>query len=126
MPSLLQRGVSWLADKLKDHAGETITYTRGAQSVTITAVPGKSMLRVQDSSGNSVIEWTDADWLIAAADLVIGGSAIEPQRGDLIARTSGGSTITYEVRPIESEGAWRWSDESRTIMRIHTKEIATS
>lgn len=128
MASLLQRGAEWLAGKLKDTAiaGESITYTRGGDSVTLTATPGKSLLRVMDSSGNSVVEWTDADWLISAADLILAGSTTLPERGDIITRTKGGTVYTYEVRPVESEGAWRWSDENRTIMRVHTKEIATS
>lgn len=131
MSSLLQRGVSWLAGKLTDTAiaGESVTYTRPStgQSATLDVTFGKTMLKLADGLGGNRIEWTDSDCLIRAATLILGGAATEPERGDTITRTSGGVTVTYEVRPYDKdEPCWRWADESRILMRTHLKEIAAA
>ena len=130
MPSLIERGIAWHAAKLTSTkvAGETLTYSRPstAQSVPLTVTPGQSMLALDVGDGGTRIEWTDADFLIVAAELSLGGVAVEPQRKDRITRTKGGKTVVYEVLPYENEPCWRWADEHRTLMRVHTKEIAVS
>ena len=34
----MKTGAVWLADQLKDHASETVTYKRGVNSVSVQAV----------------------------------------------------------------------------------------
>ena len=125
MSNMLRDGMAWLNGKLKTHAGESVVYVRGAQTVTLTATPGKSLLRLDDGYGGARIEWTDADWLIASADLVLGGSATEPQRGDKIRRTIGDLVYVYEVSAPGAEPVWRWSDSYQTTYRVHAKHIST-
>jgi hypothetical protein len=43
------------------------------------------------------MEWTDRDFLIQAADLVVGTETITPQRGDQVKETVGSIVTTYEV-----------------------------
>lgn len=126
MANMLRNGTDWLHRKLKQHAGESLVYSRGAQSVTVTAPMGKTMMRLDNSqTGGAIIEWTDADFLIAAADLVLGGSAVEPERGDKIRWTKEGITRVFEVLAPGGEPCWRWSDEHQTVYRIHTKQVGT-
>lgn len=124
MADLLRTGSAWLAAKLKQHAGESVTYRRGGQSVAVTATVGPQPLRVSDEYGAPRVEWANEDFLIDAADLVLGGAAAEPAHGDLIERTEGGVTFTYEVTPPPGEAAWRWADAYRVKYRIHAKQIS--
>lgn len=126
MSNKLRNGMDWLAAKLKQHAGESLVYSRGVLSATITAPMGKTLMRLDNSqTGGAIIEWTDADFLIAAADLVLGGSAVEPERGDKIRWSKDGKTRLFEVLAPGGEPCWRWSDEHQTVMRIHTKQVGT-
>jgi hypothetical protein len=63
--------------------------------------------------------------LIHAADLVLGGTPILPQRGDIIRETQGDKTLVYEVMAPGKEPAWRWSDAFRKVLRIHAKQVGT-
>jgi hypothetical protein len=69
------------------------------------------------------MEWTDMDFLIAAADLMLDGQPLIPTRGDTILVTAGESVETYEVLPYGNEPAWRWADPHQSILRIHGKHI---
>ena len=42
MPDLLQTGADWLADQMKTHAGRTVTYRRGTDTVDVTATIGRT------------------------------------------------------------------------------------
>lgn len=127
MGDRMANAMAWLARKRQEADGVSVIYRRGAQSVTLTAVPGQSILRLSDRYGNSRVERTQTDYMVLAADLELGGSATEPQRGDTIEQTLGGVTLTLKVLPPgEGEPCWRWCDENRTAYRIHTKLIEES
>ncbi len=123
MPDLLQTGSDWLADQLKMHASRQVVYRRGTQQVTVQATMGRTLLKLDDGYGGVRMEWTDRDFLIHAADLVLGGSPTLPERGDLIRETQGTTTYIYEVMAPGKEPAWRWSDTFRKVLRIHTKQV---
>jgi hypothetical protein len=125
MPDLLQTGSDWLADQLKAHAGRPVVYQRGTQQVTVSATVGRTLLKLDDGYGGVQMEWTDRDFLIQAADLVLGGVPTLPQRGDQIRETQGGKTFVYEVMAPGQEPEWRWSDGFRKVLRIHTKQVGT-
>lgn len=126
MANVLRNGMDWLAAKLKQHAGESVVYSRGADSVAVTATLGKTLMRLDSTqTGGSLMEWTDADFLIAAEDLILASVAVEPERGDKIRWTKGGITRVFEVLAPGGEPCWRWSDEFQTVMRIHTKQVGT-
>ena len=123
MPDLLRTGTDWLAEMLKEHASRPVAYRRGADEVTVQATIGRTLLKLDDGYGGVRMEWTDRDFLIHAADLVLDGEPSLPERGDLIRETQGTRTFVYEVMAPGKEPPWRWSDVFRKVLRIHTKQI---
>ncbi|MCR4411347.1 MAG: hypothetical protein NUV77_02850 [Thermoguttaceae bacterium] len=125
MPDLLETGQQWLADQLKTHASRSVIYVRGGEQVAVRATIGRTLLKLDDGYGGVRMEWTDRDFLIPAADLMLAGSPATPQRGDRIRETSGSQTFVFEVMAPGKEPPWRWSDPFRKMLRIHTKHTAT-
>ena len=120
MANLIKDGMAWLTAQLNAHAASLVTYTRGADSVQVYATKGRTKFEVEDGYGTR-IETEVLDFLILAADLVLAGCLVEPQRGDRIADV--GSTIVYEVMAPGGEQDWRYSDPYRQTLRIHTKRV---
>lgn len=106
-----------LGSRLKSRIGNSVTYSRvGSATETITAWRGNEQEDVTNPGGQvSRVDSTDRDYLFLAADLAMG----EPEEGDRIAD----SGETFEVKPVQGNPAWRWSDESRLIRRVHTKQV---
>jgi hypothetical protein len=125
VPDLLQTGSDWLADQLKTHASRPVVYVRGAEQVAVQAVVGRTLLKLSDGDGGVRMEWTDRDFLIQAADLVIAGNPVLPQRGDRIRETAGATVFVYEVMAPGGEPPWRWSDVFRKVLRIRAKQVGT-
>jgi hypothetical protein len=123
MPDLLRTGSDWLAERLKEHASRPVVYRRGADEVTVQATIGRTLLKLDDGYGGVRMEWTDRDFLIHVADLVLAGNAVLPERGDVIRETQGGKTFVYEVMAPGKEPAWRWSDVFRKVLRVHAKQV---
>ena len=123
MADLLEAGQQWLADQLQEHASRSVVYHRGTQSVAVQATIGRTLLKLDDGYGGVRMQWTDRDFLIPAADLVLNGSTITPQGGDRITETAGLNTSTFEVMAYGSEPPWRYSDPFGKLLRIHTKFI---
>jgi len=123
MPDLLQFGSDWLTDKLKEHASRPVVYLRGGAEVAVRATVGRTLLKLDDGYGGVRMEWTDRDFLIHAADLVLGPAAVLPERGDTIREAVGSATVVFEVMAPGKEPAWRWSDDFFKVLRIHTKRV---
>jgi len=123
MGDLLDDGLAWLAEQLKAHASRTVVYRRGTSEVTVQALVGRTLLKLDDGYGGVRMEWTDRDFVIAADDLVLGGEKTLPQRGDQVRETVDGKALVYEVLAPGSEPEWRWSDPHRRLLRIHTKQV---
>jgi hypothetical protein len=124
MTDMLRDGLSWLAGKLTSHAAREVTYQRGESQATVLATLGKTVAE-QDSGEGLIMRIEIRDYLIDTASLVIDGQQVLPERGDLIIETEDGKSFTYEVLPIGSDRAWRYSDPFRLKLRIHTRLIAT-
>ena len=125
MPDLLRDGQAWLADQLNEHVAANIVYRRGGEEVAVRATIGRTLLKLEDVHGGVRMVWTDRDFLVRAADLALGGSPAQPQRGDQIREIVGVETLVYEVLAPGDEPPWRWADPHRQMLRIHTKQIAT-
>jgi len=120
MADLLKAGTDWLAAQAREHLSRPVTYRRGATVLTgVPAVVGTSVLRVADKAGNVRIVRTERDYLIWVGDLAALG---QPADGDLIDDATDGRR--YEVRPVQSEPAWRYSDSRHQRYRIHCKGVA--
>jgi len=125
MADLLERAMGWLAGRLKAHASRTVLYKRGESEVAVPAVIGRTLLKLSDDYGGVRMQWTDCDYLIDPADLVLNDQQIVPQRGDRIVDTAGDTERIYEVLVPGDEPEWRTSDPHGKLLRIHTKLIGT-
>ena len=122
--NLMQRGMSMLATQMPAAAGGTIHYCRNTDSVSLSATFGRSEFSVEDTNGVRV-EYSDRDFIVSAADLVLSDSAITPQRGDVIdVRSVTGEVLhVYEVLAPGGMQPYRYCDPERTLLRIHTKRV---
>jgi hypothetical protein len=125
--NLLATGAAALAAALKASASETVSYYRDgfAPLTTLQATPGSSLLRVRDAAGQSKVERTECDFIVTAADLILGGRVVEPKAGDRVHVAAGTKTLIFQVMAPTGEAPYRYSDPARTILRIHTKHVET-
>jgi len=123
MSDALQQGLKWLSEQLKAHAAQEVKYRRGSKEVSVRAVVGRSLLKLDDGYGGIRMVWTDRDFLIAAEDLILDGARTLPQRGDQIEQIIDGTKHIFEVLAPGNEPEWRWSDPHQTILRIHTTKL---
>ena len=122
MADLLEQASAWLGDMQHKHASRAVTYERGALQAEVQATIGRTVFEVDDGFG--VLEKFEArDYLVRAADLVLGGGVVLPERGDRIREIEGSTTHVYEVMAPGKEPPWRYSDPYRNRLRIHTKQI---
>lgn len=105
-------------------AGKAVTYRRGDASVAVVAVAGRYAADVGDGNGPTV-RTEVRDYLVAAADLVLGGAAVEPRGGDRIVEGDPATGTAFEVMDLPGEPCWRHSDAARTVLRIHTRHVGT-
>jgi len=124
MADLLQRSSDWLEGMREKHRAIQAEYRRGAEAISVPATVGRTVFQVSREYG--LFERHESrDYLVSAEHLVLAGSAALPQRGDVIRETDGARTYEYEVMAPGSEPCWRWSDDYRRTLRIHTKLIGT-
>lgn len=115
-----ERAVASLNRRMKQTRGFDVTYTRaGSDPVPLTAWAGRTDEPVATSQDGAVVaSWSDRDFLMEAADL----GAIEPRVGDRITQVIGGGTKTFDVYAPAGHKPWRWCDDGRTALRVHTVE----
>lgn len=121
--SLMQDGLAWLADRLKESAGQSATYTRGEDTASVTvwlATPRPE----QDGIDGVILERYDLmDVRMLAADLVIDGSETLPQRGDRISIARSTGTDVYEVMAHGNEPPYWWPDTDHVQVGVHCKQV---
>ena len=122
MGDLLHSGLAWLADQLHAHASRPITYRRGVQQVALNATLGRKDFEADTHEGRLYIRAND--FLVRAADLVLGGQLALPERGDQIDVNFDGATATFEVLGQDGIPPWEFSDPHQQVLRIHTKKVA--
>jgi len=121
---LLAKGSEMLDRTRRAYLSRTVVYRRGADSVEIEATIGSTAFDRTDEYG-VVHRIESRDYLVAAADLVLGGEAVTPKAGDRITETGESRVHEYEVMSPGDEPAWRYSDPQRRTLRIHTKFVRT-
>lgn len=119
---VLRQASDWLEEQRTRHAASMVEYVRGDQSVELAATIGKTTFEVDDGYG-VLVRHESRDFLVLAADLILGGQMTTPERGDRIRETQGDRTYVYEVLAPGKEPCWRYSDAFRKTFRIHTKQI---
>jgi hypothetical protein len=114
---LLNRGVKMLLTKTLANEGELVTYARGSNTVSLTAIRGKAELNI-DKFTEVAVEGIDASWIIETADLIIDEAVVLPERMDLITDANGDK---WEVTPIPNIGCYR---NIRGMTRVFVKAVA--
>ena len=132
MADLLEQASAWLDGMRARHMARSVTYCRGEQSVGVQATLGRTVFETADAYG--VVEQSESrDFLILAADLILGGAVTLPERGDRIREAQvsegdspgrDGKTFVYEVMAPGKEPHYRFSDVYRRTLRIHTRQVA--
>ncbi len=125
MSDLLQEGLDWLEEQRREHLSREVLYRRGATEATVPATVAATRFEVDDGTG-MILEQEMRDYLVATADLVLGGKNVLPERGDEIVETRGGTAHVYEVMDLGPERHYRFCDPDRTTLRIHTKLVRHS
>jgi hypothetical protein len=120
---LLQKASDWLEGMRVKHASRFVTYKRDTNAALVSARIGRTFFQIDDGGGIAT-QYESRDFLILAAELVIRGKLVMPQRGDRILEMQEGQTFEYEVLAPGKEPCWRYSDPFRKTFRIHTKQIS--
>lgn len=124
MTTRLAASTSALIRSMRAARGVSLTYTRGAYSVTLTGWAGNtgvSFLSKIQSEPSAGSETSNADFAIVASELILNSAAISPRIGDTIVATINSVSVSYLVMPTtQGERAWDWLDEqTRMIYQIH-------
>jgi hypothetical protein len=122
MADLLEQSSAWLDGQRKKFLAKAVTYCRGQAEAEVLATVGRTTFEIESSTGVAE-RFESRDFIITAADLVLDGAAVLPERGDRIRETVGNQTLIYEVVGPGSEPCWRYSDPYRLALRIHTKQV---
>jgi hypothetical protein len=124
----VQRNVARHYQRLAASAAVTVTYGRGGQSVELQAVPAETAVRVEDAEGLSV-RAKRRDWIVTAADLVIGGQVILPEAGDTIRVAVGDppdqEIQVFEVQRLVGESHYYACDDEGRVLRVHARHVDT-
>lgn len=99
-------------------AGGTIVVSRGNASVSLAATFGRTEFVVEENGGQR-IEWSDRDFIVASADLILVGTRATPMRGDRVKVVATGEV--FEILAPGNEQPFRMADPEGTLLRIHTK-----
>jgi len=122
--NFMQSGITWANRMMMVAAGEVAQYVRGTTTISVTVTTGSPYaFRVDQGDGATVLIYSDADFIVPAAALVVGGALVVPAQGDRIIRTVAGHLETYELMNIPGEKPWRWHDPNHETIRIHAKLI---
>ena len=122
MTDLLAQGIAMLDTVRKASLSSKVEYDRGGDTVTIAATVGNYQYEVATEAGAMVTAHV-VDFVVSAADLLLGDAVVEPMIGDKITVNGGDDAKTYEVLDIAPGECCRWSGPPGTARRIHTKEV---
>jgi hypothetical protein len=116
MPNLLDTGAAWLADQRHTHMTRSVIYRRGTQAVALSATIGRTEF-ASDAAEPVIETWQSRDYIVRTVDLVL---------ADRIEETDGAVTHVYEVMAPAGQTPWRYADDFRRELRIHTKHVKTT
>lgn len=125
MPSAFQKALTQAMDTIAEIASVSVVYSRGVNSVTIDAVPGRTTVELADENG-MLTRSKVRDYKVKSSSLVISGSVVLPERGDTIAETVGSAVYTYEVIGPGPDTHYRESDLAGDYLRIHTRLVGVA
>lgn len=98
--------------------GVDLVYSRGADSVALTGIPGEIEFSRESGDGLTVLERVK-DFLIPVSVLILDSVLVTPEPGDGILW----SGVDYEVAsPGGSSPAWVQAAHDNHFFQIHTRE----
>ena len=122
MRDIVETGAAWLDGMRKENLSRLVTYVRGDRSVEIAATVGKTTFPVDN--GTAVpLSFETRDYIVSAADLVLGGERVLPERGDRVRDEICGVVHVYEVMAPGRENHYRLSGPEQNILRIRAKLV---
>lgn len=120
MSTLIQEAVAELFATQRAIAGVAIKYRVGAQDCELTAIPGQSINEQYGSDGIAATSHLH-DWIVDQTELEIDSAQVWPAKGHLILTDD---SRCFEVVFRDGENCWRYTDQTRQAIRIHTVEVA--
>lgn len=119
--SMFQRGARMIERVRAASLTHSVVYRRaGFPDLTINATSDASEIQTITEFQVGVVHRI-RDFLIAAEDLVIGGSLVKPQAGDVIIETIDDRQTDWTVTRFADEPAWSFDDSMDLRIRIHTQ-----
>lgn len=122
--NLLRQASDWLETRRGAWMAQPIVYEQGGGRIELAATIGRTEFEIDDGAG-ALVRVEARDFLVSAADLVLAGAPVLPDRGDRIRETGGDKVYVYEVMAPGGGVPWRWSDPWRRTLRIHTRQVET-
>ena len=101
----------------------SITYARGVDNATITAISEIISFDTVDIESGVVIRQDIRDFVFDSADLDLGAGQVPPERGDTITLTISGSPSTYQVVDVAGGKHFEYEDPAQRLIRVHTKGV---
>lgn len=115
--NMMSQGSDYLQGSLELHNGATVTYSRGGDSIAVTAVMGEEVAEAQDLGG-FIIQTRSKDFIIQQTALKHFG---KPARNDVITQVINGQTHRFIVNAESSQSShFRDVDGYGVAWRIHT------
>ena len=121
MPDLMARAAEFIAGKLAAELSRPVAYSRGSDSVAITASVGRSSFDVDD--GHGMLRFETRDYIVRMDALVLGGIATLPRRGDRITEASTAGDVAYEVIAVGTTVYWASGTSTATATATSNKLI---
>jgi hypothetical protein len=120
MPTAFDEIEKGLAD-LRGSAGDAITYSTPAGSVSLIAVKSIGGRTLLGPDGQAQIAFEPVVWQIKRADLVIESTLVTPARGH---RITDSNNVVYEVDFPGGDDVYLTMDANRSTLKVITKRIA--
>jgi len=109
--------VTKLAGAFAAHASVVISYTRGEDTTAdLNATIGRTPFEVVEGEVMSVFE--SRDFILSAASLIVGGSVVLPQAGDVITEAGGTQYMVSAPKPFN---CYERFGPAGSVLKIHTK-----
>lgn len=123
-------GMARLIEHFQANAAVNIIYHKLEGGVD-TVIPlvvwvGDTLFKILEKD-NQRMQWSDRDYLIPVANLVIGVVPFYPAKGhwieELLPDPYG--LQSFEIGSPDKEQDWRYDDLQHTVYRVHTKRVTT-
>lgn len=122
--NLMARGMAAHIRRKKQTDGRTVTYSRGREAITLIVWPDAAeSRRLTLDPVDTAVNVSDRTYVFAAADLVMGGTTVLPEKDDRITETINGEELAFELRVTPDNPGWNHFDNTRTMLIVRMKRV---